>query len=163
MRSSWSDRGDSRDPPGQPWTWRRATAHNHPEGIKGAQAAALATFLARKGISKEQLRHVVGKRFGYDLTRSSSDIRKNYGYDITCQGTVPEAIIAFLDSTSYEDAIRNAISLGGDADTLACIAGAVAEPFYRGVPKQIASEVEKRIPKELTNIVTKFRREYCRM
>ena len=137
--------------------------HNHPEGIKGAQAAALATFLARNGADKEQLRHAISDRFGYDLDRSCDDIRGNYGYDITCQGTVPEALIAFINSTSFEDAIRNAISLGGDADTLACIAGAIAEPFYRGVPEQIVSEVESRTPKELMTIVARFRSKYSRI
>ena len=137
--------------------------HNHPEGIKGAQAAALATFLARKKADKEQIRRSIGELFGYDLDRSCDGIRKTYGYDITCQGTVPEAIIAFLDSTSFEDSIRNAISLGGDADTVACITGGMAEPFYGGVPTQITTEVERRVPKELMKIVTKFHRKYCRL
>lgn len=137
--------------------------HNHPEGIKGAQAVALDIFLIRKGCDKEQLRHAISDRFNYNLDRSCDDIRSNYGYDITCQGTVPEALVAFFDSTSFEDAIRNAVSLGGDADTLACITGGVAEAYYRGVPIQIEREVVKRIPKELQKIVTKFRKKYCQL
>ena len=110
--------------------------HNHPEGIKGAQATAAAIFLARKGKSKDEIRSYISLRYGYDLNRTCDEIRPYYEFDGSCQGTVPEAIIAFLDSNSFEDAIRNAVSLGGDSDTLACITGAIAEGFY-GVPAEI--------------------------
>lgn len=107
-----------------------ACTHSHPEGIKGAQAVALAVFLARKGAGKDEIRQAVSGRFGYDLSRTVDGIRPGYRIDLTCQGSVPEAIIAFLDSESFEDAVRNAVSLGGDADTQACIAGAIAEAHY---------------------------------
>ena len=114
--------------------------HNHPEGVKGAQATALAVYLGRTGATKNQIRDGVETMFGYDLRRSLDDIRPTYEFDESCQGTVPPAIIAFLESSDYEDAIRRAISLGGDADTLACITGAIAEPFYGGVPAPIAKQ-----------------------
>ena len=101
--------------------------HNHPEGIKGAQATALAIFLARSTKDKDLIRREVARRFGYDLDRTVTDLQATYEYNETCQGTVPEAIIAFLESSDYVDAIRNAISFGGDADTLACIAGSVVK------------------------------------
>src|SRR5262249_33669356 len=109
--------------------------HNHPEGIKGAQATATAIFLAGTGNTKPHIRDEIEKMFGYDLRRTVDDIRPTYQFNETCQRTVPEAIVAFLDSSDYESAIRNAISLGGDADTLACIAGGIAEAFYGGVPE----------------------------
>ncbi|MBR0151307.1 MAG: ADP-ribosylglycohydrolase family protein [Synergistaceae bacterium] len=114
--------------------------HNHPEGIKGAQATAAAVFLARTGKSKDDIRSYISIRYGYDLSRTCDGIRPDYDFDESCQGTVPEAIIAFLESDSFEDAIRNAISLGGDSDTIACITGAIAEGFY-GVPEEISSLV----------------------
>ena len=117
-----------------------SVTHNHPEGIKGAQATAAAIFLARTGKSKDDIRSYITIRYGYDLNRTCDEIRPDYHFDVSCQGSVPEAIIAFLDSNSFEDAIRNAISLGGDSDTLASIAGAIAEGFY-GVPAEIESIV----------------------
>lgn len=135
--------------------------HNHPEGVKGAQAVALAVFLARTGAGKEAIREAVSKRFAYDLSRKLDDIRPGYKMDITCPGSVPEAIIAFLESDSFEDAVRNAVSLGGDADTQAAIAGAIAEPYYKGVPPAIRSQVEKRLPPELLAVVSEFRGRYC--
>ena len=134
-------------------------SHNHPEGIKGAQAAALAVFLARTGIRKEQIRARIAGEFGYDLNRTVDNIRPNYSFDISCQGTVPEAIIAFLDSESYEDAVRNAVSLGGDSDTLACITGGIADAFY-GVPDYIWDEVQNRLTPDLLEIVQNFCRKY---
>ncbi|MGE5258373.1 MAG: ADP-ribosylglycohydrolase family protein [Hyphomicrobiales bacterium] len=130
--------------------------HNHPEGIKGAQAVALAVFLARTGWSKADIKRESMGRFGYNLDRRLDDIRKEYGFDVTCQGSVPEAIIAFLESESVEDAIRNAISLGGDADTQACIAGGIAEAFYGGVPEAITAEVRKRLPREFLAVIDAF-------
>lgn len=111
--------------------------HDHPEGIKGAQATALAIFLARKGASKAKIKETLVARFDYDLSMHVDDIRDDYEFDVSCQGSVPQSIVAFLDSESYEDSIRNAISLGGDADTMACIAGGIAEAFYGGVPENI--------------------------
>lgn len=131
-------------------------SHNHPEGIKGAQATALAVFLARTGNSKEQIRTRITQQFGYDLHRTIYDIRPEYSFDISCQGTVPEAIVAFLDSDSYEDSVRNAISLGGDSDTLACITGGIAEAFYGGVPKEIHARVREHLTPELWDISEGF-------
>jgi ADP-ribosylglycohydrolase len=106
-----------------------AVTHNHPEGIKGAQATALAIFLARKGADKETIRAEIAVRFGYEMNRTVDKIRHGYWFDVSCQGSVPESIIAFLDSEDWLDAVKNAISLGGDADTMACIAGGIAQAF----------------------------------
>ncbi len=130
--------------------------HNHPEGIKGAQAAALAVFLARKEKDKEIIRKEISQRFGYDLDRTIDRIRPNYCFDVSCQGTVPEAIIAFLESENYEQAIRLAVSLGGDSDTLACITGGIAEAYYAGVPEPIKAEVMKIIPPEFIEVIGRF-------
>lgn len=113
--------------------------HNHPEGIKGAQATAAAIFLARTGHSKPEIKRYVEQTFGYDLNRTCDEIRPTYHHVETCQETVPEAIIAFLESVSFEDALRNAVSLGGDSDTLACITGGIAEAFY-GMPQELRDE-----------------------
>ena len=137
-------------------------SHNHPEGIKGAQATALSVFLARTGTGKEQIRERIIEEFGYDLNRTVDNIRPNYSFDVSCQGTVPEAIIAFLDSESYEDAVRNAISLGGDSDTLASITGGIADAFY-GVPDSICGEVQNRLPHDLLEIVQTFNQKYRRL
>jgi ADP-ribosylglycohydrolase len=136
-------------------------SHNHPEGIKGAQATALAVFLARTTRDKGLIRREVGDRFGYDLDRTVEHIRPSYGFDISCQGTVPEAIIAFLDSDSYEDAIRNAISLGGDSDTLACITGGIAEAYYGAVAPFIIQKVKECLTEELWTITESFCRKYA--
>ena len=136
-------------------------SHNHPEGIKGAQAAALAVFLARTGHEKEDIRSQITRRFGYGLNRGVDDIRPGYAFDVSCQGSVPEAVIAFLDSTSYEDAIRNALSLGGDSDTQACIAGGIAEAFYGGVPGEIRAAVGAHLTPDLREVVDAFYREYA--
>jgi ADP-ribosylglycohydrolase len=137
-----------------------AVTHNHPEGIKGAQAVALAVFKARTGSGKERIRNRISQHFDYDLDRTVDEIRKGYAFDVSCQGTVPEAIIAFLDSASYEDAVRNAVSLGGDSDTLACITGGIAEAFYGGVPADVRREALARLPPDLLEIVRQFRRKY---
>lgn len=134
--------------------------HNHPEGIKGAQATALAIYLARTDQNKEDVRTIISERFGYSLDRTVDEIRSTYSFDISCQGTVPEAIISFLDSTSYEDAIRNAVSLGGDSDTLACITGGIAEAFYGGVPEHITSRVEEILPPDLMDVTRAFREKF---
>ena len=130
--------------------------HDHPEGIRGAQALAVAVFLARNGADKRTIRDEVEARFGYDLHRSIETIRPAYTFDVTCQGSVPEAIIAFLDSDDVESAIRLAVSLGGDADTLACMAGAVAQAHYRHIPSEVVAEVERRLPPELWQLTRAF-------
>jgi ADP-ribosylglycohydrolase len=131
--------------------------HNHPEGIKGAQAVATAIFLARQRADKSWIRHFVEKEFGYDLGRRLDDIRPFYRFDVSCQGSVPEALIAFLEATGFEDAVRNAISLGGDSDTIACIAGSVAEAFYGGVPQAIEKQVWGYLDNRLASVVRQFR------
>ena len=130
--------------------------HNHPEGIKGAQATAAAIFLARTGRSKPEIKQYVEQTFGYDLNRTCDEIRPTYHHVETCQETVPEAIIAFLESTSFEDALRNAVSLGGDSDTLACITGGIAEAFY-GMPQELRDETLKRLPDDLRATYELFR------
>jgi ADP-ribosylglycohydrolase len=135
-------------------------SHNHPEGVKGAQATALAVFLARMGRSKEEIRDEVRRRFNYNMDRTVDDIRPGYSFHVSCQRTVPEAIIAFLDSTSYEDAVRNAISLGGDSDTLACITGGIAEAFYGVVPARIRAKVRDLLTPDLREITEEFCGKY---
>jgi ADP-ribosylglycohydrolase len=133
-----------------------AVTHNHPEGIKGACAAAAAIFLARTGQSKDQIRTYIETTFGYDLQRTIAEIRPAYRYEISCQKTVPEAVIAFLDSTDYESAVRLAVSLGGDSDTLACITGGIAQAFYGGVPGEIAEKALSFLDEPLQKTVQKF-------
>ena len=133
-----------------------AVSHDHPEGIKGAQAVALAVFLARRGATKDSLRVTLERRFGYDLRRTVDEIRPSYRFDVSCQGSVPEAIVAFLDSADWESAVRNAVSLGGDSDTQACIAGAIAEAFYGGVPSSVREQVRARLPADLREVADRF-------
>lgn len=130
--------------------------HNHPEGIKGAQAVASVIYLARSGFGKPLIKDHVQRIFGYDLEQKLEDIRPGYQFDVSCQGSVPPSIIAFLESNNWESAVRNAISLGGDADTMACIAGAIAEAFYGGVPVEIEAEVMKRIPEPFQHTISVF-------
>jgi ADP-ribosylglycohydrolase len=134
--------------------------HSHPEGIRGAQATAAAIFLARQKESKVAIKKYIESTFGYDLNPPLSDIRERYCFDVSCQGSVPQSIIAFLESHDYEDAIRNAISLGGDADTMACIAGGIAEAFYGGIPEDIATGALDRVDERLRRIITEFRARY---
>jgi ADP-ribosylglycohydrolase len=131
-------------------------SHNHPEGIKGAQAVASAVFLAKTGQTKAQIKQYISHNFAYDLDRKLADIRPDYPFDVTCQGSVPESILAFLESTDYEDAIRNAISLGGDSDTMACIAGGIAQAFYKQIPENIIFETKKRLNADFLEIIEKF-------
>jgi len=138
-----------------------AVTHNHPEGIKGAQAVALSIFLARKGASKEKIRQEIVSRFGYNLDKTIDEIRPDYQFDETCQKTVPPAIVAFLESDDFEDAIRKAISLGGDADTLAAITGSIAEAHYGDVPEEIAIQVKQRTPHELWNVIERFSEKFA--
>jgi len=137
-----------------------AVTHNHPEGIKGAQAVALAIYRARTGASKDDIRCEIIARFGYNLSSTLDEIRPTYQFDETCQQTIPPAITAFLESVDFEDAIRKSISLGGDADTLAAIAGSIAEAYYGNVPEEIATQVRERVPGELWKVVDKFSQRY---
>ena len=130
-----------------------AITHNHPEGIKGAQATAAAIFLARTGKSKEEIRDYIEKTYGYDLHKTWAYWHPIYDWESSCQGTVPQALIAFLDSTDFEDAIRKAVSLGGDSDTLACITGGVAEAFYDDIPKAMKDKVMSLLPPEFKQIL----------
>lgn len=135
--------------------------HNHPEGIKGAQATAVAILMARQGSSKEQIRTFIEQRYGYDLRRTCDEIRPTYQFNESCQGTVPEAIIAFLDSQDFEDAIRLAVSLGGDSDTLACITGGIAEAYYREIPDWIRQGAFALLPDHFKQIIAKLY-EHCK-
>ena len=137
-----------------------AVTHDHPEGIKGAQATALSILLARKGAGKETIRTEIAGRFGYDMNRTVDGIRPGYRFDIACQGSVPESIIAFLDSEDYVDAVKNAISLGGDADTMACIAGGIAQAFYREIPPEIATRALERLTPDLRAVVNEFNKKF---
>ncbi|MDH3217527.1 MAG: ADP-ribosylglycohydrolase family protein, partial [Candidatus Krumholzibacteria bacterium] len=134
--------------------------HDHPEGIKGAQATAAAIHLARSGKTKDQIRTSIQEMFEYNLARSVEEIRPTYKFDVSCQGTVPEAIIAFLDADCYESAVRLAISLGGDADTLACIAGGIADAYYGGVPADIAERGLARLDDHLRTVIDRFCQEF---
>lgn len=134
--------------------------HNHPEGVKGAQAVAIAIFLARMGESKERIREGISRGFHYNLDRTLDQIRPTYHFDVSCQGSVPEAIIAFLESENYEDALRKAISLGGDSDTMACMAGAIAQAFYKQIPEEIVLEIRKRLPDEFLTVIDRFYEVY---
>ena len=129
--------------------------HNHPEGIKGAEATASAIFLARTGHSKDEIRDYIVREFGYDLSRTCNQIRPGYYHNESCQKTVPEAITAFLEGTDFEDVIRTAVSLGGDCDTLTCIAGSIAEAFY-GVPAILEAECRSRLPEDMLYILGRF-------
>jgi|TARA_B110000495_G_C23012135_1_gene598737 ADP-ribosylglycohydrolase len=134
--------------------------HNHPDGIAGAQATAGCVYLARTGHSKQEIREFVTAKFGYDLSRNLDDIRVSYSFDVSCAGSVPESIIAFIESESFESAIRLAISLGGDADTMACIAGAIAEPFYGGVPEILRQTTRTYLADHLQGVVDAFCSKY---
>ena len=136
-----------------------AITHNHPEGIKGAQATAAAIFLARTGKSKEEIREYIGKTYGYDLHKTWEYWHPIYDWEDSCQGTVPQALIAFLDSSDFEDAVRKAVSLGGDSDTLACITGGIAEAFYGGVPEQIAEKALENLPQDFIGIIREVMRK----
>ncbi len=130
-------------------------SHNHPEGIKGAEATASAIFLARTGCSKTEIKEYITGEFGYDLSRTCDEIRPDYHHVESCQETVPEAITAFLEGESFEDVIRTAVSLGGDCDTLTAIAGSMAEGFY-GVPEELKAECRTRLPEPLREILQRF-------
>lgn len=133
--------------------------HNHPEGIKGAQATALCILLARQGKSKEEIRKAITRKFGYNLSFTCDSIRNSYQGGGTCQLSVPQAIVAFLDGNDFEDCIRNAISIGGDSDTIACITGSIAEAFF-GVPEPLYNEAFTRLNTHFQNVVTQFEEKY---
>lgn len=135
--------------------------HNHPEGIKGAEATASAIFLARTGSTKAEIKTYIEENFHYDLSRTCDEIRPDYHHVESCQETVPEAITAFLEGESFEDVIRTAVSLGGDCDTLACIAGSIAEAFY-GVPEELKAECRKRLPEDLLKVLQRFDNVVCK-
>jgi ADP-ribosylglycohydrolase len=136
-------------------------SHNHIEGIKGAQAVAAAVFLARKGKSKKEIKEYITKTFEYNLDRPLDEIRPAYTFDVSCQGSVPEAIIAFLESADYESAVRLAVSLGGDSDTIACIAGGIAEAFYGEIPMEIVNTACMILgPDLLQGVIIPFSRKY---
>jgi ADP-ribosylglycohydrolase len=134
--------------------------HNHPEGIKGAQATATAIFLARQGKSKQEIRDYISSAFKYNLDFTLDEIRPTYKFDVTCQGSVPHAIAAFLESTNYESAIRLAISIGGDSDTIACITGGIASAYYKEIPKGMIDFVVEKLPAEFIDIMNKFDEKY---
>lgn len=136
-----------------------AVTHDHPEGIKGAKATAAAVFLARNGKSKEQIKAYIENKYGYDLSRTLDEIRPTYRFNESCQETVPEAIIAFLESRDFEDAIRNAISLGGDSDTLAAVTGSIAEAAY-GIPESIRTAAFDYLDQCLYDIYLRFVKKY---
>lgn len=137
-----------------------ATTHNHPEGIKGGCSTAAAIFLARTGKTKAEIKEYVQSTFGYDLERTVDEIRPGYEFDVSCQGSVPEAMIAFLESKDYEDAIRKAVSLGGDSDTIACITGGIAQAFYGGVPRAIEEKVYSILDEPLGNVTRRFMEKF---
>ena len=132
-----------------------SVTHDHPEGLKGAEATASAIYMARTGKSKDEIREYIIREFGYDLSRTCDEIRPGYYHQESCQKTVPEAITAFLEGTDFEDVIRTAVSLGGDCDTLTCIAGGIAEAFY-GVPPELKSSCEALIPEDMRNVLHRF-------
>ena len=139
-----------------------SVTHNHPEGIKGAQATAAAIYLARKGRSKNDIKKYIESNYNYDLSRTLDEIRPSYKFDESCQGTVPQAIVAFLESIDFEDAIRNAISLGGDSDTLAAITGSIAEGTYI-VPEWIKKKTLEVLDENLRNVYFEFMEKYYNM
>ncbi len=145
----------------QDWVLKEAeqtavVTHNHPEGVRGAQAIALSVFLARQRTGKEDIRTAISQKFGYDMNRSVAEIRPSYTFDVACQRSVPESIICFLDSTDFESAIRNAVSLGGDTDTMACMAGSIAHAFYGKIPDAMLLATRERLPTEFIDVIDRF-------
>lgn len=130
--------------------------HNHPEGIKGAQATAAAIFLARQGKSKQEIKNYISSTFNYNLDFKLDEIRPTYTFDVSCQGSVPQSIVAFLESSDFESAIRLAISIGGDSDTIACITGGIASAFYKNIPIEIIEFVNEILPNEFIEIMNRF-------
>lgn len=137
-----------------------SVTHNHPEGIKGAQAVVAAIFLARQDKSKDEIRQYITETFSYDLTRTVASIRPTYTFDVSCQGSVPEAIICFLESTDFQDSIRKAISLGGDSDTIACITGSIAHAYYGTIPEPMVEYCRQALDRPQLAVLDKFWRRY---
>ena len=135
--------------------WSAEVTHNHPEGVKGAESTAAIIFMARNSADKAEIKQYVIDNFGYDLSRTCDEIRPGYHHVESCQETVPEAITAFLEGEEFEDVIRTAVSLGGDCDTLTCIAGGMAEAFYK-VPSDMRRECESRLDKEMLEVIKAF-------
>ena len=138
--------------------WSAEVTHNHPEGIKGAQAVAAAIFLARDGKSKDEIRAYIEEKY-YDLDFTIDEIRPSYSFDVTCQGSVPLAIECFLESEDFEDAIRNAVSLGGDGDTQAAMAGAIAEAYY-GIPDDLSEKIMEYLDDTLSEYYCEWKENY---
>lgn len=139
-----------------------SVTHNHPDGIRGAVAVAGSILLARQRATRDDIRAFVSGHCGYELTHMLGEIRDRYSFDVSCSGSVPESLLAFLESVDFESAIRNAVSLGGDADTMACIAGAIAEAFYGGVPKEIEMETLSRLDPDIRQVVGAFQERFVR-
>ena len=135
--------------------WTADVTHNHHEGVKGAEAVAACIFMARKGYTKKEIKEYIEKEFGYDLSRTVDEIKPGYSFDVSRQGSVPESIICFLEAYSFESAIRNAVYLGGDTDTMGAIAGSIAEAYY-GVPQRLKEECLKRIPPDMKAVLLEF-------
>jgi ADP-ribosylglycohydrolase len=134
--------------------------HNHEEGIKGAQAIAMSIFLARKNKSKQEIKEYIEINFGYNLNRKIDEIRPNYKFDVSCQGSVPESIIAFMESENFEDAIRIAVSIGGDSDTIACMTGAISQAYYKQIPEEMIEKANEMLPQKFKLIIEKFNQRY---
>lgn len=137
--------------------WSAEVTHSHPEGVKGAEAVASAIFMARKGSTKEEIKQYIEAEYGYDLDRTCDEIRPTYTFDVSCQGSVPEAIIAFLDGNDFEDVIRNAVSIGGDSDTIAAMAGSIAEAYF-GIPDWMQEKTFRYLDAEMTDLYEEFRK-----
>ncbi len=138
--------------------WSAEVTHNHPEGVKGAEAVAAAIYLARTGSTKEEIKAYIESEFGYDLDRTCDEIRLVYTFDVSCQGSVPESIIAFLDGEDFEDTVRNAVSIGGDSDTIAAMAGSIAEAFF-GIPEWVQEKALDYLDEEMVDVYKKFQEE----
>ncbi|MEO0586801.1 MAG: ADP-ribosylglycohydrolase family protein [Planctomycetota bacterium] len=134
--------------------------HNHPDGVRGAQAVAVGIFLARQGAAIDDIRKAIESKFDYDCTTPLEDIRPEYGFDVSASGSVPQSIRAFIESHDYESAVRNAISLGGDSDTMACIAGSIAEAAYGGVPKSIERKTMELLDDRIVSVIERFYGRY---
>lgn len=134
--------------------------HNHVEGVKGAQATAACVYLARTGESKDTIKQYISCNFGYNLSRSIETIRPTYSFKPSCQETVPESIIAFLESTSYEDALRKTISLGGDADTMGAITGAMAAAYYKEIPAYLVDFALRKLPQDMAQVLSDFEQRF---
>lgn len=134
--------------------------HNHLEGIKGAQSVASAIYLARTGVVKSDIKSFITDNFSYNLSFRLNEIRHNYEFDETCQGSVPQAIVAFLESDNYEDAVRKAVSIGGDSDTIACIAGSIAEAYYGSLPVDLVRYAESKLDYYMLDIIRRFRTKF---